>query len=84
AWVGKPMIIVPLPGSAQNHQLFNAAEAAKYGNIIIEGVNLTPNILISQLEKMLVPETLAEVGAKVRGFAHPDAADKIATTILSG
>ncbi|HXV26403.1 MAG TPA: glycosyltransferase, partial [Candidatus Paceibacterota bacterium] len=47
AWVGKPMIIVPLPGSAQNHQLFNAAEAAKYGNIIIEGVNLTPNILIS-------------------------------------
>jgi len=83
AALGKPMVIVPLPNSAQNHQIHNAAELMKYGNVVIQGVNLTPHILIQELSGLLKPETYQKVSRDVRQFAKLDAADKIAQTILS-
>lgn len=81
---GKPMVMVPLPGSAQDHQLENAAELSKYGNIIMDDANLTPVTLVTQLGRLMQPETYAKVSAATRAFARPDAADKIAQVILKG
>jgi len=47
AAVGKPSILVPLPESAQNHQLENAYLYAQRGAcIVIEENNLTPHFLL--------------------------------------
>lgn len=84
AYLGKPMVIVPLATAAQNHQVHNAAELLKYGNSIIQGVNITPHILLGELKKLLEPDTYQRVSTSVRAFAKEDAAEKIADVILQG
>lgn len=83
ALVGKPSIVVPLAGSAGDHQMYNAAEFAKYGGVIIDGANATPQILLSQIERLAEPTLAAQVSAQIKSFAKPDAADRIAVTLLS-
>lgn len=82
AFLGKPMIVVPLPGSANNHQQENALELAKYGALVMDGVNATTSILIQQVEHLFDPVVAAEISQKLKTFAHPDAADKIAQVLL--
>lgn len=85
AAIGKPAIIIPLPLEAsRGDQIENATEFSKYGAVIIEEGNLTPHILISQIEHLLRPENYAVVSEKIRLFAKPDAADKIAEIIWNG
>ena len=51
AAVGKPSILVPLPGSAANHQSKNAYAYAENGSaIVIEQENLTPNFFIENIQ----------------------------------
>lgn len=82
ALAGKPVIVIPLAGSAGNHQSLNALEFAKFGGVVLEGANATTNILLSQIQMLLGPERYASVSQQIRGFAKPDAADKIAEAIL--
>ena len=85
AAAGKPAIIIPLSKEAsRGDQIDNAAEFLGYGAVILEEGNLTPHILISQIEHLLKPENYASVSEKIRSFAKPDAADKIAETLWSG
>jgi len=80
AAVGKPAIVIPLKGSASDHQLANAREFAKFGAIVIEESNLTPHILISEIENAY--EKRGELSQKIKRFARPDAANKIAQYLL--
>ena len=82
ALFGKPAILIPITNSSGNHQLANALEFSKYGAVYIEEGNLTPNILLNQIESLLKPETYQIISQKIKTFASPDAADKIAATLL--
>ena len=80
AAVGKPVIVVPLKDSAGDHQLANAREFAKFGAIVIEEENLTPHILINEIEKAF--ENRAELSQKIKQLARPDAAKTVAAELL--
>lgn len=82
SYLGKPCIIIPLAGSANDHQIHNAAELAKFGAVVMDSANVSLQVLLHQLEKLLDPATAADVGARMRGFARPDAADQIASVLL--
>ncbi|OGN02361.1 MAG: hypothetical protein A2655_01350 [Candidatus Yanofskybacteria bacterium RIFCSPHIGHO2_01_FULL_43_42] len=83
AAVGKPAIIIPITASSGNHQLNNAMAFNKHGAVMIEEENLTPHIVLSQIEYLLKPENYEAVSQKIKSFATPDATDKIAEAILS-
>ncbi len=82
AMAGKPVIVIPLANSGSGHQLANAMEFSKYGAVIVEGANMTPHILLNQIQLLLEPERFAQVSQQIRSFAAPDAADKIASAII--
>lgn len=83
AMVGKPVIVIPLANAGSGHQLANAMEFSKYGAVIVEGANMTPHIILSQIQLLLEPERSAQVSQQIRSFATPDAAEKIAAALLS-
>jgi len=82
SYTGKPMIVIPLPGSANDHQLYNAAELGRFGAVVMDGSNISAQVLLSQLDRLTEPAAYAEVSSRIRAFAKPDAADRIAQTIL--
>ena len=81
---GKPSILIPLEEAANNHQKMNAYEYAKAGaSIVIEEANLTPNIILSQLENILGDKgKYAVMTAAARKFARPDVAKMISAEIF--
>lgn len=83
AYSGKPMIVVPLPGSANDHQLVNAAELGRFGAVVMDGANVSVQVLLSQLDRILEPATYADISTRIKAFAKPDAADKIASAMLN-
>jgi UDP-N-acetylglucosamine--N-acetylmuramyl-(pentapeptide) pyrophosphoryl-undecaprenol N-acetylglucosamine transferase len=82
AAVGKPAVVVPLKPSASNHQLANASEFAKFGATIVEGANMTTNILLNQIGAFLEPQRYSQISEQIKSFAKVDAADKIAKALL--
>ncbi len=84
AGLGKPAIVIPITHSTSGHQMTNAIEFSKYGGVMIEEENLTPHIIISQINNLLEPEKYNSVSEKLKSFATPDAAQKIASLLLNG
>ncbi len=82
---GVPSIIIPITTSNGDHQRKNAFAYARAGGcIVIEETNLTPHVLVSQVEDILNNSVIYEglkTGAKT--FSHPDAAEIIAKELLS-
>ena len=84
AMLGKPAILIPLSTKAsRGEQIANALELAKYGAVMIEEENLTPHIVLSQIKYLLRPENYETISQRIKSFATPEAADKIAEAILS-
>jgi len=83
AQAGKPAIIVPISQSASNHQYFNAFEFSLSGGHLMEESNLNRESLVREIENILEPENYAKISERIRLFATPDAADKIAEAILN-
>lgn len=83
AW-GKPSILIPLSNSAQDHQRENAYAYARTGaSEVIEEENLTKNLLVFQIDKIIKDKIAREKMASAAGsFARIDAAEKIAREIL--
>lgn len=83
AW-GLPAILIPLPTAAQDHQRENAYVYARSGACeIVEETNLTPHVLLSEIDKMLDnPERIKKMKLAAQGFASLDAAQKIAREII--
>jgi UDP-N-acetylglucosamine--N-acetylmuramyl-(pentapeptide) pyrophosphoryl-undecaprenol N-acetylglucosamine transferase len=84
AALGKPSILVPLPESAQNHQLKNAFTFAQDGRaLVIEEENLTPNFFIDRLKYLFShPRETAEMARKAKDFSQPQAALLITKYLL--
>lgn len=82
AMLGKPAIIIPITNSSSGHQLENALEVSKFGAAMIEEANLTPHIIINQIQSLLEPDKASSISEKLKTFATPDAAEKIASALL--
>ena len=84
AW-GIPSILIPIINSAQDHQRENAYSYARAGATeVIEESNLTPNILLSGIKRLLEDKKRMELMKEsAKNFAQPKAARKIARELLS-
>ncbi len=85
AALGKPSILVPLPGAAQNHQVKNAYAFAKNGStIVIEEKNFLPHFFLEKLKYLFSQsKKLEEMAEKAKEFSKPDAARIIGEYITS-
>ncbi len=81
---GKPSILIPLPESANNHQLMNATDYAATGAaIVFEEENLRAELFFEQLINLLNhPDKLEKMSRAATKFSHPEAASNIAKIIL--
>jgi UDP-N-acetylglucosamine--N-acetylmuramyl-(pentapeptide) pyrophosphoryl-undecaprenol N-acetylglucosamine transferase len=74
---GRPAVLVPFPGAADDHQMKNAEAFARVGAAelrVQEADDLMESFLFSDLTGLLLDAgRLAEMGRRVRGLAHPDA-----------
>ncbi len=84
AW-GIPSIIIPIPESVSHDQRQNAFTYARSGGaVVMEQSNLTPSILLSEINRLLGnPDLLAQMKAGAITFARPDAGRKIAEEIVN-
>ena len=84
AALGKPMLLIPLKGSANDHQRANAYEVMKTGAaVVIEEQNLLGTIFLNQLRQILSnPDVSNKMSAAARQFFKPSAAEVIAREIF--
>jgi len=82
---GKPSILIPLEGSAGDHQKKNAYEYADTGAaLVIEESNLTKNIFFDQFKKLIEDNgRLERMSQAALRFAKPESTDIIVKEILS-
>lgn len=82
---GKPSLLIPFPDAARDHQRANAYEYAKSGaTIVIEEANLTEQIVVHEIRRILTDSDVrAKMEESALRFAKPDAANLIASEILS-
>ena len=80
-----PSIVIPITESNGNHQRMNAYAYARSGAAaVIEESNLTTNVLLNEIDRILKDKALRErMSAAAKNFTHPNAADTIAKEILS-
>ncbi len=84
AALGKPSILIPLPESAQDHQVKNAYVFAEKGaGLSLEQENLTPQFFLEKL-RLLSPgtEEAERMKTLAKEFAKPMAAKVIARYLL--
>ncbi|HSE56899.1 MAG TPA: undecaprenyldiphospho-muramoylpentapeptide beta-N-acetylglucosaminyltransferase [Candidatus Paceibacterota bacterium] len=84
AW-GKPSILIPYPLAHGDHQKKNAYHYARSGACaVIEEVNLTPSVLLHEIEELLTNREMYDIMAKkAKEFFKPDAARVIAAEAVS-
>lgn len=85
AAAGKCALFVPFPGAADDHQLRNAELLAGAGAALLIPENeLTAERFVNEVSALLAdPARMADMGARARAFAHPDAAAHIAHMALA-
>ncbi len=83
AW-SKPSILVPLPIDVSHDQTENAFSYARSGGaVVIEQENLSPHVLVAEIDRIMSDDTLRESMAKAAGaYARPGAARKIADILI--
>ena len=82
--LGKPAIIIPLSlAASRGDQIDNAKEFQTYGGIMMEEENITPALVLNQLQELLEPDRYREVSLKIKSFAKLDAASHISQILLS-
>jgi UDP-N-acetylglucosamine--N-acetylmuramyl-(pentapeptide) pyrophosphoryl-undecaprenol N-acetylglucosamine transferase len=79
-----PSIVIPITESNGDHQRKNAYNYARVGGCqVIEEVNLTPHLLVNEVNRIATNEELLYTMKEgARAFYHPDAAKKIADALL--
>ena len=82
---GLPAILIPIDGSAQDHQRSNAYSYARSGAAhVIEEGNLNASLLLAEIKRLLEnQERLENMKKAAIGFARLDAAEKIAREIIN-
>lgn len=82
---GRPSILVPYPFAAHDHQRVNAANLADRGAaVMIDDADLTGERLAKEIAHLLADRTaLSRMSANARLFARPDAASRLARSLVS-
>ncbi len=83
--IGRPSILVPLPGALDQDQAANARILADAGGAIImrQPNEFTPDALAAQLASFLdAPARLSEMAAAARAIGIADAASRLADLVL--
>jgi UDP-N-acetylglucosamine--N-acetylmuramyl-(pentapeptide) pyrophosphoryl-undecaprenol N-acetylglucosamine transferase len=82
---GIPSILIPIPESVSRDQRTNAFVYSSTGAaVVIEERNLTPNVLASEVDRILSDQALIESMKKsAETFAYADAGRKIANQIIN-
>ena len=85
AALGKPSILIPLPESAQNHQVKNAYAYAKTGAaIVLEETNMKPHFFLERIRSVIFDQAETDrMSASALRFAKPNAARIIADYLLT-
>lgn len=80
-----PSIIIPISQRISHDQYKNAFAYARSGaTVVIEEDNFTPNLLVSEIDRLMQDDELIEKMKRgARNFAKPDAARKIAEGIIA-
>lgn len=83
--IGRPAILVPLPGSLDQDQAANAAYLERAGGAIrILQPDFTPQRLAGELSGLLgEPQRLTAMAASAKSAGIPDAADRLARLIIA-
>lgn len=81
----KPSILIPIPENISHDQRMNAYAYAHTGAaIVLEQGNISPNLLVSEVRRLLADKELrATMSAKGEAFASLDAAKIIANEIIA-
>ena len=81
---GIPSIIIPITESNGDHQKENAYNFARSGGaVVIEEKNLTPNIIISEIDRIISDQKIYEEMSKgAQEFAIKDSAKIIAEAVI--
>jgi UDP-N-acetylglucosamine--N-acetylmuramyl-(pentapeptide) pyrophosphoryl-undecaprenol N-acetylglucosamine transferase len=84
AAIGRPAILVPLPGALDQDQLANAnVLAAAGGAIVLKQDDFTPDRLAQEIARLAAdPATLGAMAAGARSAGVLDAADRLADLVL--
>lgn len=85
AAAGKPSLLIPLRGAAQEHQWENAHFFREHGAaVVLDETNLTSALFERTLRRMLEnPEDLRLMGERVRLLHRPSAAGDLAAVLVS-
>ncbi|TAJ26736.1 undecaprenyldiphospho-muramoylpentapeptide beta-N-acetylglucosaminyltransferase [Bosea sp. (in: a-proteobacteria)] len=83
--IGRPAILVPLPGSLDQDQAANAAFLEKAGGAMrILQADFTPRHLAAELSRMIAqPAHLTTMAANAKSAGIPDAADRLADLVIA-
>lgn len=83
--IGRPAILVPLPGSLDQDQAANAAFLEGAGGAVrIQQPEFTPRRLAGELSRLLAePEHLTAMAANAKSAGIPDAADRLADLVIA-
>jgi len=81
---GIPSIVIPIPETISHDQTKNAFAYAKTGAaVVIEQNNLTPGLLISEIDRIIEhPDIMRSMSEAARSFSRVDAARTIAEALL--
>jgi UDP-N-acetylglucosamine--N-acetylmuramyl-(pentapeptide) pyrophosphoryl-undecaprenol N-acetylglucosamine transferase len=84
AAIGRPSILVPLPGAIDQDQFANASVLAQAGGaILLRQSDFTPERLAAELTGLAAaPERLSAMAAAARGVGRLDAAERLADLVL--
>ncbi len=82
---GVPSIVVPIPEAVSHDQKHNAFNYARSGACsVIEENNLTPSILVAEIDRIISDKEKWEAMSKsALAFAHPGAAEQIAKELVA-
>jgi UDP-N-acetylglucosamine--N-acetylmuramyl-(pentapeptide) pyrophosphoryl-undecaprenol N-acetylglucosamine transferase len=80
---GKPVIFIPFPRAADDHQNVNARALERAGAaVVVEESNLGAAYLVDTISALLVdPNRLQGMSAAAKGLAHPKALEEIAAIV---
>ena len=82
---GVPSILVPITNTNLDHQRKNAFNYARAGACsVVEEMNMTANILGSEIERILNDKAgYEQMAQNAKTFSHPGAAEKIAQELVN-
>lgn len=81
--VQKPVILVPLPTAAEDHQTKNAEQLAwKNAAIMVKDINMKTDFLPALLQLAGNAQLRSTMAENIRFFAKPNATEKIVDEII--